>query len=218
HIRHHADVVRRLGDHVQRQLHGLDGGGTLAGATAVLRAGAVYALDAVGPDEAYGMGVLAHDAVGAHPLAFALLQRCMQRMQAVAGDPFGARVAADDGHGADSWLDGECLGKGFRTGESVVWACPLSPRPLPRGERGLFCVGLGRGVRLMPGTRWRAVGTGSWAASSPSPLPSWERVRDRGLCCVVLGRGARLMPGGRWRAEGTGSRAASAPSPLAPRG
>ncbi|MNQ76563.1 hypothetical protein D3C85_914060 [compost metagenome] len=98
HVRHHADVERRLLDDMQRQLHHFRGGAALANG-ALLGAAAVDALEPVGADEARGngVGVLADDAVGAHPTGLPLLLHGgMQRVQAVAGDPLGARVAADD--------------------------------------------------------------------------------------------------------------------------
>ncbi|MCY1362209.1 hypothetical protein D9M69_489130 [compost metagenome] len=112
HVRHHADVEGRLLDHMQRQLHHLGGGAALAG-SALLGAAAVDALETVGADEACGdrMGILADDAVGAHPARLPLLLHGgMQRVQAVAGDPLGARVAADDvAHGRASNGEWECI-------------------------------------------------------------------------------------------------------------
>ena len=97
HVRYHADVERRLLDDVQRQLH-LDTGAAAFAAGALLGAAAVDTLEPGRADETGGDGmrVLADDAVGPHPAGFGLLHRRMQRVQAVAGDPLGAWVAADD--------------------------------------------------------------------------------------------------------------------------
>ncbi|MNM99357.1 hypothetical protein D3C81_1119170 [compost metagenome] len=98
HVRHHGDDEGRLLDHMQWQLHHFRRAGALA-AGALLAAGAVDPFNSIWPDEADRVGVLADDAVRAHPAGFAALRGLhglVQRMQAVAGDPLGARVAADD--------------------------------------------------------------------------------------------------------------------------
>jgi hypothetical protein len=78
---------------MQWQLH-FNGGGTL-GCTTLLNAAAIDTLDAVGPDKSDAMEILADDAIGPHPAVLCRLHRCVQWMQTVTGDPFGAGVAAD---------------------------------------------------------------------------------------------------------------------------
>ncbi|MCY1438399.1 hypothetical protein D9M71_545950 [compost metagenome] len=98
HVRHHSDDERRLLDHMQWQLHHFRRAGALA-AGALLATGAIDPFNSIWPDETDRMGVLADDAIRAHPAGFAALRGLhglVQRMQAVAGDPLGARVAADD--------------------------------------------------------------------------------------------------------------------------
>ena len=113
HVRHHADMEGRLFDHVQRQLH-LDAGTAALAGGALLGAAAVDALEPGRADKAGsdGVRVLADDAIGAHPAGLVLaLHGRMKRVQAVAGDPLGARVAADDvAHAAISW-SGACVGR-----------------------------------------------------------------------------------------------------------
>ncbi|MCY1362037.1 hypothetical protein D9M69_487360 [compost metagenome] len=134
HVRHHADVEGRLFDHMQRQLHHFTGSAALAGG-ALLGAAAVDALDAVGADEARcrGVGVLADQAIGAHPARLSLgLHGGMQGVQAVAGDPLGARVAADDvAHGRASsvlFVGASLLAKGM-TSARCRFASKLAPTP-----------------------------------------------------------------------------------------
>ncbi|MCY1183269.1 hypothetical protein D9M73_238760 [compost metagenome] len=98
HVRHHGDDEGRLLDHMQRQLHHFGRGGTLAG-DALLAAGAIDSFDSIRPDEADRVGVLADQPVRAHPARLATfrgLHGLVQRVQAVAGDPLGAGIAADD--------------------------------------------------------------------------------------------------------------------------
>ncbi len=94
HVRHNADVERWRRHLMQRQLH--FNGGRALGRAALLRAAAVDTLDAVGADKTNAMGVLADDAIGPHPAVLCRLHGCVQRMQTVTGDPFGAGVAADN--------------------------------------------------------------------------------------------------------------------------
>src|SRR5690606_24396761 len=139
HVRHHADVEGRLLDDVQRQLH-LDAGAAAFAGGALLGTAAVNALDPGRADEAGGDGmwVLADDAVGPHPAGLVLaLHGCMKRMQAGAGDPLGARVAADDvAHAWASWMRWDCCfitaPPPVRVWHSGAWPPPRWLRSIPR--------------------------------------------------------------------------------------
>ena len=117
HVRHHADQEGRLLDDVQRQLD-LDAGATAFAGSALLGAAAIDALEAGRADEASGNGVrvLAQDAVGAHPAGLILaLHGCVQRMQAVTGDPLGTWVAAND--------VAHCMASRMSAGAAVKESC-----------------------------------------------------------------------------------------------
>ena len=130
HVRDHRDEECRLLDHMQRQLRFLHCAGA-ARAAALLAAGAIDAADAVGADEADGVRVLADHAVGAHPAHLAALGGVhgrMQRMQAVAGDPFGAWIATDDVVHAECflWLRLPDPAAPSLEGEAAIRAAPVS--------------------------------------------------------------------------------------------
>ncbi len=94
HVRHHVDVERRRWHLVQRQLH-LHRRRAL-GRAALLGAAAVDTFDTVGADKTHAMYIFADDAVRPHPTVLQRLHGGVQRVQAVAGDPFGPWVAADN--------------------------------------------------------------------------------------------------------------------------
>ncbi len=115
-VRYHRDQeVRGLDDDLPPIIGGLAAGtGATSHHGSLLDTAAVDALDAVGPDEADRMGILADHAVGAHPLRRCGRSLAKRRqhaqvlgMQAVAGDPLAARIATHDlVHGETSFITG----------------------------------------------------------------------------------------------------------------
>ncbi|MNE38437.1 hypothetical protein D3C80_1323340 [compost metagenome] len=172
HVRDHGDVKRRLQHLMQRQLHHRCRTALVAGA--LLGATAVDAFDAVGADKADTMGVLADEPVGAHPaVLLTLLHGRVQRVQAVAGDPLGARITANN-------VAHQCTSAGSRFAGAglLAGACSSSRASATSSARSLIN---GRGSTTPSSI---AVHCGQPTATSSAAVSRISSMRMSGIRCL----------------------------------